>query len=145
MKYLIDTCFLIYELKEGNTKKLETFCKENEVFITDFTLKELKYVEHKLPNIKHFVEHFLKENLLSYFETNINPGEWKKEKEYLNDADENILKKVSDASDGVIVAAAIKLRANILTRDKHHIFTTNLENELTKYQIKVLDTFPCKE
>lgn len=141
-KYIIDTCFIIYELKEGKTKKLEEFCKLNKVFLTDFTLLELKHVEKKVSNIKHYVEHFLKEKLFELFNTNIHPGEWEQEKEYLNSVDEELLKKVSDASDGVIVAAAIKIGAIILTRDKHHIFTTNLENELKKYNISVLNNFP---
>ncbi|MBU1854110.1 MAG: PIN domain-containing protein, partial [Nanoarchaeota archaeon] len=47
-----------------------------------------------------------------------------------------------DPSDAVMLAAAIKTDADVLTRDKHDIFNVRLENFLKEYDVKVLNTFP---
>ena len=58
-----------------------------------------------------------------------------------DEVDKNILKIVSDPSDAVLVACGILTKSDIITRDKHHLFTVELENFLKRYNIRVLNNF----
>jgi len=139
--YILDTCFVLYELEKGNQKKLEEFCRKNNVYMTSFNLEELEKVEKRIHNIKHFVKDFLDKNLVKKIEIPIHIGEFNKEKKYAQDIDSDIIKLIQDPSDAVMVATAILTKSNILTRDKHHVFTSDVENELKKYSIEVLNNF----
>jgi predicted nucleic acid-binding protein len=51
--------------------------------------------------------------------------------------DPELIQLVPDHSDAVIAALAYKIKANILTRDKHHLFTVELKNYFSKQGITV--------
>ncbi|MCF7901524.1 PIN domain-containing protein [Candidatus Woesearchaeota archaeon] len=134
---LLDTCFIINELEKGNEKKLENFCKLNETYITSFNLEELKHVMKYKKEINHQLKRLLEQDTIKILLLPIKPGERKEEINYANKTDQKILQIIHDPSDAVLVAAAIKSNSNILTKDKHHIFTAALENQLEEYKIKI--------
>lgn len=140
--YILDTCFLIYEIEKGNTRKLENFCKENACYLNSFNVEELEKVERRIPNIKHAVESFLKKKLIKIIKLDIHIGDVNTEKLFAEDTDKELLKKIADPSDAVMVAAGIQTKSDILTRDKHHVFTIEVEKEISKFGIKILNTFP---
>lgn len=135
---LLDTSFLIYELNR-DVKALKEFCAENNVLMADFNLIELSNVEKHNHSIKRKAKKFFEERIIRKIVTSINPGEWEKERKYALETDPDLLRYVHDASDAVLVAAAIKSNSDILTRDKHHLFTAELENKLSEYNTKVFN------
>lgn len=139
--FLLDTCFLLYELEKDNEKKLEEFCQEHNVYMTSFNIEELEHVEKRIPNIKHKVKSFLQKKLIKKILIDVHLGETIKEKKYSDETNHNLLKKIHDPSDALLVAAAIRTKSDILTRDKHHIFTSEVENELKKFGIDVKNKF----
>jgi len=139
--YLLDTCFLIYELENNNTKKLEEFCKKNSVAMISFNLEELEHVSKKISN--HFKDHlrkFLKEKLIKKIIVEVHPGNRESEENYVKNIDERLLELIPDHSDAVLIAKAFEIQANVLTRDKHHIYTTILENY--EHNIQILNNLP---
>ncbi|MBL7101089.1 MAG: PIN domain-containing protein [Nanoarchaeota archaeon] len=135
---LLDTCFVIDILKHH--KHLDEF-KDKNIAITSFNLEELLYIEHKLGHeTKKMIRNFLKHSKFCILEIPVHPGNREEEREFVKSTDENLLKKVHDPSDAVLVAAAIKTNSIVLTKDKHHIFTVELEEFLKKYHLKVYKT-----
>jgi hypothetical protein len=51
--------------------------------------------------------------------------------------DPELIQLVPDHSDAVIAALAYKIKANILTRDKHHLFTVDLQNYFSQKNIRI--------
>lgn len=135
---LLDTSFLVYELKR-NPRALSEFCKDNFVLITDFNLSELESLGRHDHGIKRLAKKFLEKNLVKTLLTKIVIGDWEGEKQYASSTDTDLLKHVYDPSDAVLVAAAIRSRSDVLTRDKHHLFTAELENKLSEYNIKIFN------
>ncbi|MBU4501799.1 MAG: PIN domain-containing protein [Nanoarchaeota archaeon] len=132
---LLDTCFIIHNL--SNHKHFELL-KGKDVAITSFNLEELLYVERKLGHeLKKLIRKFLKETNFKILELPIHPGRYKDEREFVKMVDKDLLKKVGDPSDAVLIAAAIKTDSIVLTKDKHHMFTVQLEEFLKKYNLKV--------
>ncbi|MCF7871418.1 hypothetical protein K9L97_00105 [Candidatus Woesearchaeota archaeon] len=134
---LLDTCFIIYELKQGKEKKLENFLKNHEAYITSFNAEELEKITKHKPEIHHALKKLLESDLLKITNIDVKPGQRQKEKEYVQKTEPCLLKIVKDPSDAVLVAAAIKSTSDVLTRDKHHIFKDIVENKLNKYNIKI--------
>ena len=134
---LLDTCIIIHELLGQRDKKLLDFCEENNVLITSFNVEELKKVSNKLGHEKKKVKHFLENAKINIIFVPVSLGEIKKEKKYADDINEELLKKIHDPSDAVLVAAAIKSQSDIITRDKHHLFTIQLEQELKEYGLNI--------
>lgn len=131
---LIDTCFLIHAV-EHNYKEFLTL--PNKAMIT-FNIEELLKVEHKLKSTKTKIRKFLKEvEDFTIINIPVHPGEWEREKEFIRAIDHELLNHCQDNSDAVLLASAIETRSIILTKDKHHIFTGELENFLNKYKIAV--------
>ena len=91
--------------------------------------------------MKKRVHNFLKNNDLKKLNVDVSPGKREDEVAFSNTVDNNILKIISDPSDAVLVACGIVTNSDILTRDKHHLFTVELENYLKKYGIRVLNNF----
>ncbi|MGE0793001.1 MAG: PIN domain-containing protein [Candidatus Woesearchaeota archaeon] len=139
VKYILDTCFIFHFLNQDE-KQLIDFCENNQVFITSFNLEEIEFNLHKM---SHFIKtrwrDFLKLEKFSILTIPVHPGNPNQEREYVSEFDEKLLEIISDPSDAVILVTAIKNKANILTRDKHHLFTVNLENYLDGYGIEVLN------
>jgi len=134
---LLDTCFIIYELEEGEEKRLEEFCRRDDVFVASFNIAELEHVSKNIPAIEKPLRRLLKSEAIKILEIPVSPGEREAEKKFANDTDEKILRIMQDPSDAVLIAAAIRNKADVITRDKHHIFKTALENELNEYKIAV--------
>lgn len=142
VEYLIDTCFLAYCFQHNKEKQLLEFCKKNKVGMSTFNLAEFVHMHHKLHSENHQVRKFLKEKILYRVPIDINPGEREKERQYVEEFNTKIMEIVKDASDAVLFVLAIKIRANILTRDKHHVFNAVAENYFNEWNEKILNGFP---
>ncbi|MDP2908708.1 MAG: PIN domain-containing protein [Nanoarchaeota archaeon] len=132
---LFDTCFVISILEHH--KHLDKL-KDKNVGLTSFNVEELLHVEHKLSHEdKTLIRKFLKHPNFSILEIPVHPGNWKEEVDFVSSVDKGLLKEVHDPSDAVLIAAAIKTRSTVLTKDKHHLFTCVLESFLKKYSIAI--------
>ena len=134
---LLDTCLIIYEILGQRENKLIKFCEENNVLITSFNVEELKHVMKKLGHEKKKIKHFLENAKITIIDVPVSLGEIEKEKKYADKTNTELLKKIKDPSDAVLVTAAIKSASDIITRDKHHLFTTILEEELKEYGLTI--------
>ena len=70
----------------------------------------------------------------------MHPGNQKQEHAFVKSILPELDRQEHDPSDAVILAAAIRAKADVLTRDKHHIFNVHMANFLD--DVKVLNTFP---
>lgn len=135
---LVDTCFLIDVFDKSHQAKFEEFCEIHNVVLTSFNAEELSYNIHRIhEKAKEHLKKFLKKSNITLLNISLSPGSSVQERAYVEMIDPELLEKVHDPSDAVLVATAIRIQANILTKDKHHLFTTQLENFLNKYSIKV--------
>ncbi len=138
---LLDTCFFLDCFTRQQVKELEKLCETRKVAVTSFNAEELVFVlqrnlEH---HVKDHIRRFLKDRIdLLVYEIPVHPGDVSSEKKFISSVDENLLKDVQDPSDAVLIAAAIRTNSNVLTKDKHHLFTSRLKNYLRDYNIKVL-------
>jgi predicted nucleic acid-binding protein len=139
-EYLMDTCFLIHAFEIGKAQDLESFCQKHKVGMSSFNLKEIVLKHHRLHGtVSHHIRDFLKKKRVSSLPIDVQPGERDKERAFVQQFDSRILQIVRDPSDAIILVLALKLHANILTRDKHHLFTTGAKNYLNEYGVKVLN------
>ena len=129
---LLDTCF-IFDLLD----KEYTLIPGHTYGLTSFNVEELLKVGHRLHKMKVRLRRFLKSNTFLIVETPVHIGDYDQEKEFVNSIDSELLKHIADPSDAVLLAVAIKTNSIVLTKDKHHLFTVELENYLRKYDIKV--------
>lgn len=141
--WLIDTCFLYYIFQHQKEKELIDFCKQHSVAITSFTVEELLYHMH---DVKHIVRerlrHLIKESaLLAVIDVDVHPGEIDQEIGFVVGVDEQLIHLIPDHSDAVVAAVAVRVGANILTRDKHHLFTTVLSDYLHEKNLTVQNNF----
>lgn len=136
---LLDTCFVVSTLENPNhIKKLLTL---KNLAITSFNAEEFLHIGHSLSHeIRKNARKLFAEGNLTVIDIDVHPGDWKKEKVFVNEIEPKLLKDIADASDAVLIAAAISTRSNVLTKDRHHIYTAVLENLASEYNIKV-----CKE
>lgn len=136
---LLDTCFLANAL--SNSNELVKLKQIKRLAMTSFNAEEFIHIERKLHHeARKAARKFLEENLITIIDINVHPGEWKKEKSFVNDIEPKLLATIEDASDAVLAAVALVTTSNILTKDRHHLFTAALENLSKDYSIKV-----CKE
>ena len=143
VSYLLDTCFLIHEFTRGRVKELEEFCLNESVGMSSFNLLELDHVVHKLPGpLSRHLRGFLKKKLVKLVYVSVVPGDRSGEKEFVDSFDPKILSIVSDPSDAVMFVQALKIRADILTRDRHHVFNCAAENFSDLYGVKVMNKYP---
>jgi tRNA G10 N-methylase Trm11 len=143
VSYLLDTCFIFHILEEEKEKQLIHFCENQKVGITSFNLEEINHNLHKMNHqVKLTWKNFLSKNLFEEIKIDVFPGEREKERDYVKTFDEKLLQIIPDASDAVLLVAGLKNKASIITRDKHHLFTTKLENYLNGYGIEVYNNFP---
>lgn len=145
VKYFLDTCFIFHMLGQ-HSKELIEFCNSSNVYIISFNLDEIDYLLHKMPHeIKIRWRDFVKDAKLSSLEVPVKPGNKDDEKKYVSSFDPKLLEVIPDPSDAVLLVAAVKNRANVITRDKHHLFTVDLENYLNGYGIQVYNGLPKYE
>jgi predicted nucleic acid-binding protein len=142
-KVLIDTCFFIHVFEHQKNSQLLDLTKSRDVAITSFNVEEFLFKEHVVDErVREYARKFLKHNAnLNIISIGVSPGNRAAEKEFVNSIDPNLLQEVADASDAVLIAVAIKTGSSVLTKDKHHLFTTKLENYLQKYNIRVYKEF----
>jgi len=137
---LLDTCFLVHTFSHADRiNKLYGLCDRKNVGITSFSISEFLNIQHKVPEqVRSNIRKFLHSSPdLFTVNINVNPGEWDNERSFVNTIEPDLLKHVHDPSDAVLIATAISMRADVLTRDKHHLYTADLENFLRKYKINV--------
>lgn len=143
VNYLLDTCFIFHILQEEKETQLISFCQNEKVGITSFNIEEINHNLHKMNNfIKKRWKDFLSKKLFEEVKINVFPGQRDEEKEYVSKFDPELLQIIPDPSDAVLLVAGLKNKANIITRDKHHLFTTKLENYLNGYGIEVYNNLP---
>jgi hypothetical protein len=132
--YLFDTCFLINLFEKSPHPRINF-----DFAMTSFNAQELMHNIHKIkPFVKDNIRNYLKSaNNISILELPIDPGDWKGEKEFVRAVDSALLMEIPDASDAVLIAAAITTNSNIFTKDRHHLYTAMLGNFLQRYNIKV--------
>lgn len=136
---LLDTCFLANTLSKNND--LVKLKKISRLAMTSFNAEEFMHIERKLHHeARKAARKLLAENLITIIDVGVHPGEWKQEKSFVNNIEPKLLATIPDASDAVLAAVAIATTSNILTKDRHHLFTAALENLSNNYKIKV-----CKE
>lgn len=140
---LLDTCFIIDTFSRHKEKEMLELAKTHPLAITSFNAEELEYVvRHKIKedHVKERIRHFFKNNpkAIPILEIPVHPGNYEAEHKYVVDIDPFLAKDVIDTSDAVLAAAAIKTKSIIMTKDKHHLFTTILENYLHRWDLKVL-------
>lgn len=141
--WLLDTCFVYYVFQHQKEKELIEFCKKHDVALTSFTVEELLYHMHDVNHIirerlRYIIKHSV---LLGVIELNVHPGEIDQEIAYVMGADEKLIHLIPDHSDAVVAAAAVNLGANIITRDKHHLFTTVLSDYFKELGLLVKNNF----
>ena len=138
---LLDTCFFISCFKHAkNIRALETM---QNLRMTSFNIGELLHVERHLNHeLKTRIRKFLhKAKNLKILNIDVRPGEWNAERSFIDNVDPELLKHVHDPSDAVLIAAAIRSHADILTKDKHHLYTSDLANFLNKYNLRIEKEF----
>jgi len=141
--YLLDTCFFVDMFAKNKVEELKEFCRNNKVGMSTFNLQELINMHHRLHGtVNHHIRNFLKEKLIYKIPIDIVPGEREKERAYVEEFDDSILKAIRDPSDALLFVLAIKKRANIITKDKHHIFTVIAENLFNEWKEKILNKLP---
>ena len=133
---LLDTCFFINFL--GHHKDMRLVQDRVRLATTSFNVEELDHVSHRLNHdVKSKIRGVLKEASILVVDVPVSPGQRDAEREFVNSVDEALLANVHDPSDAVLIAAAIKTSSNVVTRDKHHLFTVKLEKLLKPYGIQV--------
>ncbi len=139
---LLDTCFFIHTFEHQKEHQLKDLVAAKSVGMTSFNVEEFLYKEHVVDErVREYARKFLKTHPITIIDINVHPGNLIQEREFIRTADPEILKDVPDASDAVLIAVAIKTRSTVLTKDKHHLFTTKLENYLNKHGIAVHKEF----
>ncbi|MAG38788.1 hypothetical protein CMO90_01760 [Candidatus Woesearchaeota archaeon] len=139
--FLIDTCFFVYVFDHYKEPEFNKFLEKHVVAITSFNIEELIHIFNKLKgHTKSRIRKFFhKKNKLSILNLPIHPGNADKEHSFVKNILPAIDKEEHDPSDAVILAAAIKVSADVLTRDKHDLFNTRMENFLRPYGVRILN------
>jgi len=144
--YLLDTCFFVHVFANDMIKPLEEFCEHNDVGMTTFNLGEFLLMHHKLNgHTNHHVRNFLKEKTLKRIPVPVHPGQHELEQRFVDAYDHRILMIIRDPSDAVLFAHAVKIQADIITRDKHHIFNAAVETYSEHHGIHIWNNFPQEE
>lgn len=133
---LIDTCEII-NLFENNKENL---LLSDSVAVCSFNRDELLKVMHRHKineHLRHKVRKFFANNKVNIIEVPVTPGNVIEEKVYVDSIDRDLLRLIPDPSDAVLAACALRARADVVTRDRHHLYTAKLENLFDKFNIKV--------
>ncbi|HII14699.1 MAG TPA: hypothetical protein HA362_00130 [Nanoarchaeota archaeon] len=134
--WLLDTSFFVscMEHKDREDRLLAL----PKIAMTSFNMEELVHIDRMLGHqARKNIREFLAKAKMTVITIDVHPGNWGQEKEFVKQADPMLLNKIHDPSDAVLLAAAIKTHSNVLTKDKHHLFTVVLENFIRQYDVKV--------
>lgn len=130
---LLDTCFVLNMLHKHKLHELF----EREVVLTSFNVEELLHVA-KHQSEKAMLRRFIEQHpALAVLDVPVHAGDWAGEEAFVRSVDSALLLQIPDASDAVLIAAAMKTNSDVLTKDKHHLFTTKLTNFLSSEGINV--------
>lgn len=133
---LLDTSFFVSCMEHH--ERMEMLLKVPFIAMTSFNAGELLHIERNLSHsTRKNIRDFLKEGKIVIVNIDVNPGDWKAERTFVELADPALLAHVHDPSDAVLIAAAIKTHSNVFTKDKHHLFTVELEEFVKQYDVKV--------
>ncbi len=133
---LFDTCAIINLFENNKEEEL----LDSSAAVCSFNRDELTKVTHRHSlniHLRHTIRKFFREHKIKIIEVPVMPGNREQEKEFVNSVDSELLRLIPDPSDAVLAACAFENRANIITKDRHHLYTARLENMLNKYKIKV--------
>ena len=134
---LLDTSFFVSSMEHH--ERMEMLLKVPFIAMTSFNAEELIHIERNLSHsTRKNIRAFLKEGKIVIVSIDAHPGDWKGERAFVELADPALLMHVHDPSDAVLIAAAIKTHSNVFTKDKHHLFTVELQEFVKHYDIKVL-------
>jgi predicted nucleic acid-binding protein len=141
--YLIDTCFFAWVFEHQKEHQLKELCLNKICAMTSFNAEETAHISHRIDNKTRELERrFLKTtNDLHVLKVPVHPGNRDDELRFVSTIVPDLICAEHDPSDAVILAAAVKTGANILTRDKHDLFNVKMENCVRKHRILVLNTF----
>ena len=138
---LIDTCAFIHVFEHHEKiKEFKNKLKEGSYAITSFNIEELMHVEHKLnKKVKEEIRKFLKQKEdIEIVEVDVHPGDREGEKRYIADIDTELIKiEHNDLSDGVLFATAVKIKGDIITRDKHHLYNQIAETYANEHNVNI--------
>lgn len=129
---LLDSCFIFYLIHNEHQQK--EFFKNEFYLTTSFNIYEMLY-HHKIE--KHLLKDFLKKNNVGVLMLDVNPGDNVSERYFVNSIDPFLLKIVKDPSDAVLVASALKIKADVISRDKHHVFNPAVFDYLASKNLKI--------
>ncbi|MFH1915937.1 MAG: hypothetical protein ABIJ21_01615 [Nanoarchaeota archaeon] len=140
---LLDTCFLVHALQNRKEKDLIRLMEQYPVGLTSFNVDELDHIRHKIDeHVREALRKLLHHNQdLIIVGIPVHPGNRRLEEDYIRTIDPVLFSDVPDPSDAVLMAVAIQTLSSVLTRDKHHLFTTKLQNYIQKYGIAVYKDF----
>lgn len=140
---LIDTCFLYFIFEHNHEKEFVKYCEDNVVALPSFTVEEVLHHSHHVSHVfRERFRHLVKEGLkLRVIDISVHLGDPEGEMAFVRNIDEELIHLIPDHSDAVIAAVAVKIKADILTRDKHHLFTTTLQNYFSSKGIAVKNNF----
>ncbi|RME32050.1 hypothetical protein D6789_00770 [Candidatus Woesearchaeota archaeon] len=131
---LLDTCFIVSMAEQQRLDEV----RGPRIATTSFNLGELDHIHHHLHgNVKHALRSFLKRGDLIVVDIPVVPGERERERAFVQSIDASLLREIPDASDAVLAAVALATKSDILTKDKHHLFTTVLKDHFMKYGVRV--------
>ena len=128
----LDTCFLFDLFDRG-----KSLVMGYNYAVSSFNVEELLKVSHRLHKDKVQLRKLLKIHSFVVYDIDVHIGDFASEKDFVKSIDKELLKLIPDASDAVLLALAVKTKSNVLTKDKHHLFTVELENFIAGYGIKV--------
>ena len=133
---LLDTSFFVSSMEHH--ERMEMLLKVPFIAMTSFNAEELLHIERNLSHsTRKNIRDFLKQGKIVIVNIDVHPGDWKGERAFVELADPELLMHVHDPSDAVLIAAAIKTHSAVFTKDKHHLFTVELEEFVKQYDIKV--------
>ena len=133
---LIDTCAIINLFENNNEKEL----LNDDVAVCSFNKEELVNITHRHSindHLRHRMRKFFRESKVKIVDVPVSPGNRIEEKVYVDSINTELLKVIPDPSDAVLAACALRNKADIVTKDRHHLYTAKLENLFNRFNIKV--------
>ena len=133
---LIDTCEIINLFENNNEEKL----LDSSVAVCSFNRDELTKVMHRHSinvHLRHSVIKFFQNHKVKIIDVPVTPGNNVEEMTFVQSIEPELLRLIPDPSDAVLAACAFANRADIVTKDRHHLYTARLENLFNKYKIRV--------
>lgn len=140
---LLDSCFFLNLFENHKQYMLSEFISNNNVCLTSFNAAEIlhrlnRFDEKVFHNISHFL--FSSPNI-TILDINVYPGNKTAEVNYVTEIGPELLNIIPDPSDAVLAACAIKFNSDIITKDRHHLYTNDLKHFFEKHNLEVYDDF----